>query len=118
MAINIEFSEDQTERLLQALETAAYSYCYATGYLSHAESLAKQEEKDNPLIVGTYPEGSYSLSATFPEQVKQVTEMDEESLTKLLRSVMRAAKESGVYDNYISNHLDEHLNFTEELKKQ
>jgi hypothetical protein len=101
MAINIDIDQDQTERLVQALETAAYSYCFATGYLSHAEALAKKGEEDNPPAVDS-SQGSYALSMFFPEQVKQVVEMDEESLTKLLRSVMTAAKESGVYDGYIN----------------
>lgn len=113
MAIDLYFSEDQIERLVQAAETAAYSYCYSSGYLSHAEQLAKQEKEDNPLITG-----SYALGTTFPESVKQVEEMDEESLTKLLRSVMTAAKESGVYDRYLDEHIKQQMHFDKELNKK
>lgn len=95
MPINIDFDYSQTERIIAALEAVAYSYAWKTGYLQHAEELAK---KDTYSLSGK--QGSYALTDDFPSTVKQVLEMDEESLTKLLRSAMNAARDSGVYSEY------------------
>jgi hypothetical protein len=44
MAIDVYLTDDQTERLVNAAESALYAYTYATGYLQHAQELAEKDE--------------------------------------------------------------------------
>jgi hypothetical protein len=78
MAIDLQFTGDQTERLVAAVEAALYAYTYATGYFQHAEELvAKAEVKPlddyekealltvrqlRPIIEDIIGQGSYNIA--------------------------------------------------------
>jgi len=103
MAINIEFNAEQTQRLVDAVENAAYAYVYATGYMGHAQQLMELENAKKG-------QSSYALNAR--------VDANSEAFVKATLNTIKQIIQDPEFDELTNQHIAKKLDFQSEAAKR